>query len=197
MNAASTLAFYLCYHPPSFSMKHGSARKREFIKHFDYIGTLVLTLGLLLFLMGLSWGGVLHPWKSAHVICTIVLGGLLVIAFFLWEAYADLKEPLLPLRLLKNKGWNVTVILWALGAAVYYANAILWPSMVATMFASGHSNMWAGALSCLPNCGILFGEYCGAWYKKRTNRQIIVAFTVGATFLGGMSKLQNTASRVL
>jgi hypothetical protein len=192
MNAASTLAFYLCYHPPSFAMKHGSARKREFIKHFDYIGTLVLTLGLLLFLMGLSWGGVLHPWKSAHVICTIVLGALLVVGFFVWEACADLKEPLLPMRLLKNKGWNVTVILWALGAAVYYANAILWPSMVATMFASGHSNMWAGALSCLPNCGILFGEYCGAWYKRKTNIQIIVAFTIGATFLGCKSGLEKT-----
>jgi nucleoside recognition membrane protein YjiH len=186
MNAASTLAFYLCYHPPSFAMKHGSARKREFIKHFDYIGTLIL-----------SWGGVLHPWKSAHVICTIVLGAVLVAGFFFWEAYADLKEPLLPMRLLRNRGWNVTVILWALGAAVYYANAILWPSMVATMFASGHSSMWAGALSCLPNCGILFGEYCGAWYKRKTNIQIIVVFIIGAAFLGGKSELMNSTCSIM
>jgi len=29
----------------------------QYLKEFDYIGTLMATLGLLLFLMGLSWGG--------------------------------------------------------------------------------------------------------------------------------------------
>lgn len=61
LNAVSTMAFFLCYRPPTFTMKHGASRKLEFIKNFDYVGTLMLTLGLLLFLMGLSWGGVLHP----------------------------------------------------------------------------------------------------------------------------------------
>jgi hypothetical protein len=50
------------------------------------------TLGLLLFLMGLSWGGSLHPWGSAHVISTVVIGFLLLVAFFVWEAYMPLKE---------------------------------------------------------------------------------------------------------
>lgn len=109
--------------------------------------------------------------------------------FFAWEVFAKLKEPLLPPRLLRNKGFDVTVILWALGAAVYYANAILWPSMVATMFSSGHSMMWAGWISCLPNCGILFGEYCGAWGKRRTNIQIMIAFTLGGIFLACKSSV--------
>jgi hypothetical protein len=73
-------------------MKHGREQKKEFIKNFDYVGTLLSTLGQLLFLMGLSWGGVLHPWKSAHVIVTIVIGFLLMVAFFVWEAYAPWKE---------------------------------------------------------------------------------------------------------
>ena len=74
-----------------------------------------------------------------------------------------LKEPLLPMRLLKNRGWDITVILWGIGAAVYYANAILWPNMVATMFAANRSygNMWVGLVACIPNSGILFGEYIG------------------------------------
>lgn len=36
-------------------MKHGEGRKKHFIKHFDYIGTLIVTSGLLLLLMGLQW----------------------------------------------------------------------------------------------------------------------------------------------
>lgn len=73
-------------------MKHGSGRKKQFMKEFDYIGTLMATLGLLLFLMGLSWGGSLYPWKSAHVIVCVVLGVLLLTGFFVYEAYVPLKE---------------------------------------------------------------------------------------------------------
>ena len=92
MNALCTASWYFFYWPPSFAMKHDAARKWQFIKEFDYVGMLLATLGLLLFLMGLSWGGSLHPWASAHVIATVVIGGLLLAGFFLYEIYVPLKE---------------------------------------------------------------------------------------------------------
>ncbi len=94
-----------------------------------------------------------------------------------------LKEPLLLIYLIRNRGWNITVILWPLGAGFYYANALLWPSMVVSMFAGSHGPMWIGRISCLPNGGILFGEYCACWYKKRTNWQITVVLKLGSIFL--------------
>ncbi|KAB5525517.1 fungal trichothecene efflux pump [Coniochaeta sp. 2T2.1] len=187
LNAATTVLFYLSYRPPSFSMKHGSTKKITFIKHFDYIGTLMGTLGLLLFLMGISWGGTTHPWKSAPTLCTIIIGFLLLVAFVLYEKYGNLKEPLLPLHLFKNRGWVVSVILWSLGAAVYYANAILWPSMVAALYSEGHSTAWAGWVSCIPGCGILAGEYVGAFFKRRTNIQLMIVFPIGCIFLAAMA----------
>jgi len=144
-------------------------------------------MGLLLFLMGLSWGGTLHPWTSANVIATIVVGFAALVGFFVYEAYAPLKEPLLPLHVLNNLGWNISVLLWALGAAIYYALAILWPSMVATLYSSGHNVMWAGWMSCISNSGILFGEMVGAFFKRRTNIQIMVVFTIGSVFLASMA----------
>ncbi|KAF2665042.1 MFS general substrate transporter [Microthyrium microscopicum] len=187
LNGATTLLFFFCYHPPNFAMKHGTARQWEFIKHFDYIGTIVIILGLLLFLMGLSWGGTLYPWNSAHVIATLVVGAALIVAFVFYEMFANLKEPLMPIHLFKRRDWVVILVLWALGAAVYYANAILWPGMVATVYSEGHGTMWIGWVSCIPSCGILFGEYCGAWYRKKTHMQIRVAFIVGAIFLACMA----------
>lgn len=166
-------------------MKHPSGRKLEFLKHFDYIGTLMITLGLLLFLMGISWGGVLYPWKSGHVIGSIVAGALLIIGFCFYEAYMPLKEPLLPMYLFKNTGWVVIVILWSLGAAVYYALAIVWPSMAAALYSGGHSVMWVGWFSCLSSCGILFGEFCGCWWKRKSHLQIKVVFVIGSALLGG------------
>lgn len=74
LNAATTVAWFFFYKPPTFSEKHEGSRVAQFVKEFDYIGTLLFIMGLLLFLMGLSWGGTIHPWKSAEVIATIVIG---------------------------------------------------------------------------------------------------------------------------
>jgi MFS family permease len=123
LNALCTAAWYLFYHPPTFHMKHETGRKMKFVKEFDYIGTLLMALGLLLFLMGLSWGGTLHPWNSAHVIATVVVGFITLAGFFVYEAYGPaslLKEPLLPTHLFRNRGWIVSVVLWAIGASSQY-----------------------------------------------------------------------------
>jgi hypothetical protein len=71
LNAATTLAWFLFYKPPTFAEKHQNSRIASFVKEFDYIGTLLFIMGLLLFLMGLSWGGTLHPWTSANVIAYV------------------------------------------------------------------------------------------------------------------------------
>ncbi|CAK7242006.1 MAG: hypothetical protein STHCBS139747_003480 [Sporothrix thermara] len=185
INAATTLLFVCFYHPPTFRMKHAAASKAAFVRHFDYLGVVLVTLGLLLFLMGISWGGTLHPWRSAAVIVTIVLGALVLAAFVLWETYGRPREPMMPVHVFRRRGWNVTILLWALGAATYYANAILWPGMVAVLYGPGHaSRMWAGWMSCIPGCGILAGEFCAAGFRRRTNIQIMVVVPLGGVLLG-------------
>lgn len=53
-------------------------------RDIDFFGIFLFTAGLLLFIMGLSWGGVQYPWKSAHVISTIVIGFCTCVAFVLY-----------------------------------------------------------------------------------------------------------------
>lgn len=93
--------------------------------HFDYVGTFLYAGGLIMFLMGLSWGGAVYPWKSAATISAIVVGGVVLAIFVLWEIYAPLKEPLVPMHLFRNREWVVAVVLMGLGAGVYYAFAIV------------------------------------------------------------------------
>ena len=97
------------------------------------------------------------------------------------------QEPLLPPYLFRNRGWCVSVILWSLGASTYYALAILWPAMVAILYRGTHGYMWVGCVSCLSNCGILFGEFLGCWVKRRTDIQIPIVFTLGSAFLAAMA----------
>lgn len=102
--ALNLLFLYLCYHPPSFETKHhGSSHTRlGLIRDFDWIGLAIFVIGVTLFIIGLNWGGTLHPWTSAATICPIVIGFTLIVVLGFWEAYGNTKEPLLPPRLFKN-----------------------------------------------------------------------------------------------
>lgn len=98
------VGIFFFYHPPTFLTKHGSdVSIMDEIMMVDYVGLFLFTSGVVLFLLGLSWGGSSYPWKSAAVISTIIIGGLLMIALAFWEVYSNVKSPLLPLRLFRNK----------------------------------------------------------------------------------------------
>lgn len=120
INIAAAIAFYLFYYPPNFEIKHSADKltKRRILKDFDYVGLFLFTGGSLVFLLGLQWGGTLHPWESSWVAASIVVGGVAIIAFGFWEAYAPIKEPLVPPRLFKSFGWVATVMNLSLGVSL-------------------------------------------------------------------------------
>jgi MFS family permease len=58
---------------------------QEKLKHLDLAGCGILLAGLTLFLVGLNLGGGLYDWTNARVITTLVIGGVLLICFELYE----------------------------------------------------------------------------------------------------------------
>lgn len=102
-NAISTLCWFFFYHPPTFHMVSKKTRSQQ-LREFDYGGLVLFTGGLLIFLMGLNWGGTVYPWKSGYVIGTLVTGGVSLIAFVLYECYVPLTAPLIPMHLFRNGG---------------------------------------------------------------------------------------------
>lgn len=112
----SGMLFFFFYFPPTFEEKFQDRTRIQQLKDFDYFGTLLFIAGFVLFLLGLSWGGSVYAWSSVEVVATLVIGAVSLIAFVSWEAYAKLKEPLLPLHLFKNFAWVTSCILLGLGA---------------------------------------------------------------------------------
>jgi hypothetical protein len=51
----------------------------------DYVGQVLFIFGFGLIILGLTWGGVTYSWRSAAVIVSLVLGGILVCCFAFWE----------------------------------------------------------------------------------------------------------------
>lgn len=60
----------------------------------DWVGGFLFTAGTTSFLIGISWGGVQYPWKSARVLTPIIIGILGIVLCVLWEKYVA-QEPIL------------------------------------------------------------------------------------------------------
>lgn len=186
INCFSTLCWVLFYHPPTFRMKHKSTSRMTILRKFDYVGLILFTGGFLIFLMGLSWGGSVHPWNSAPVIATIVIGGATLIVFVLWEAFAKLEEPLVPTRLFRNGSWVAIIFLCAIGATVYYAFSIVWPQMVFGLYTSDQE--YGGWLACLIGAGTNIGQLSSGLFGRHLGKQkwqLVGCMVIAVAFLGG------------
>ncbi|KAK3646850.1 hypothetical protein LTR56_008338 [Elasticomyces elasticus] len=107
------------YHPPIFEQLHIRASKRKVLKELDYVGILLFVAGLVLFLIGLSWGGVIYPWTSARTLSTLLVGLALFISFFVWELYGA-RAPFLPPHFLKNLPFAGIIMAAGSASAVFY-----------------------------------------------------------------------------
>lgn len=76
VNCLSGTLYFFFYHPPTFEMKHKRRSKMQVFKDFDFVGGVLFIAGLLLFVMGLSWGGALYAWKSGYVLYSYSLGNV-------------------------------------------------------------------------------------------------------------------------
>lgn len=189
-NSLATASFFAFYHPPTFRMKYERTSRMQIIKNFDYVGTVLFLAGLIMFLLGLNWGGQQYAWKSAQVVCTLVLGLACMVAFGVWEAMARLKEPLLPAHLFNNVPWVASVLLLSLGASVYYAFNVVWASMVQMVYAHPDDPMWAGWVMSLIGLVIGTGEIVGGLLAEKIGKvkyQCMFMITVASVCLASES----------
>jgi len=94
ISTISLVLYQFFYHPPTYNQLHvhGKTRWQQF-KELDFVGIFLFVGGTVLFLIGLSWGGQAYPWKSAAVIATLIVGGLMLVAFgFYGKSESTLKS---------------------------------------------------------------------------------------------------------
>ncbi|KAK3676869.1 hypothetical protein LTR78_003073 [Recurvomyces mirabilis] len=178
VNALSAICWYLFYHPPTFKMLHRKKLAKDLLLHFDWVGLLLYTGGLLIFLLGLNWGGALYvlvgtikrvaanstryPWTDGHVIGCLVAGGvILFICFPAWELLLPFKnvEPFLPLYLFTNVSYQACCWLTGIGAGCYYGFSLVWPQAVASLYTLSYDRQ--GTLAGLAAMGFVFGQMFG------------------------------------
>jgi hypothetical protein len=143
---------FLFYRPKNQYIKEEGKTRLQEIKDLDWVGFALWTVGLCLFLLGISFGGDLLAWyghcfivlqdgyansfrKSGGTISMIVLGVLLIIGLGFYEAYYPQVFPLFPPAVFR-KLRAVTVVLVGtfLYGMLYYSTAILWPQQVQALY---------------------------------------------------------------
>jgi Major Facilitator Superfamily len=96
------------------------------IKAVDWIGTLALVGGALMFLLGLQFGGTVYPWNSATVICLIIFGIVTLAVFVAVEHYLA-RNPIIPLHLFSNTSNCAVLVVCLCHGIVLTSNTYYFP----------------------------------------------------------------------
>lgn len=96
------------------------------LRAIDWIGSLLIVGGTVMFLFGLEFGGVTFPWASATVICLIVFGIVVIGLFFVNEGYIA-KYPIMPLRLFTRRSNIAAFVVCFVHGFVFIAGSFFLP----------------------------------------------------------------------
>lgn len=91
-NAITLVGLVLFYFPQGRRRADGMSRMAV-IKRIDYVGGFLSIVGLVLFLIALQAGGYTHPWTSAYVLSTLLIGIALLGAWVVWEVSTEAFAP--------------------------------------------------------------------------------------------------------
>ncbi|OSC98516.1 iron permease [Trametes coccinea BRFM310] len=140
---------------------------REKLSRIDYVGNLIVIAGTTLALIALTWGGVQFPWGSAHVLAPLIIGGIFLVLFFVYETLVP-REPTLPLDVLANRtsfsGYLSTFFHGIVSIATIYYLPVYFQACMAASPIHSSVNLFATALVMAPSAIV-----CGVIVKK-TNK---------------------------
>ncbi|EMC94822.1 hypothetical protein BAUCODRAFT_74239 [Baudoinia panamericana UAMH 10762] len=183
------------YFPPPRVNSQGLSRK-EVLAQIDYVGGILSVAGMLLFMMGMQWGGYQYPWKSAHVLVPLILGIALLVAFFLWEAYGA-KYPMFPKRLRQDpRILSLTLVITFISGANFFSILMFWPTQAFNVY--GHDPIGVGVRGIPVGFSILAGACIVLWLLSMLrghNRELLIVSSIlmtagcGALSIGRVDNL--------
>ncbi|GAM88504.1 hypothetical protein ANO11243_065370 [Dothideomycetidae sp. 11243] len=113
------ILIFLKVHTPKTPLMAG-------LKAIDWLGSLLVVGGTLMFLFGLTFGGSSHPWNSAIVLCLIIFGVVTLVIFFLVE-WKVAKFPVIPLQIFKTRSVAACYVCVALHGFCFIASNFYLP----------------------------------------------------------------------
>jgi len=152
-NFVGLLLCVFCYRDPSrltedYTMRH-------VLKELDWIGGVLSTIGITLFMMGLQWGASQYVWGSAHNLAPLLLGIAFTIAFFIWQVFAP--HPMVPRALFSKAKRTMIIILLItfLSGGNFFVMLLMWPTQIYNVY--GDDPIGVGVRALPIGFGIIIG----------------------------------------
>lgn len=138
MAVAAFVILLIFYHPPPRPNAAGLT-KRQILARIDYLGGFLSISGVVVFLVGINWGGQTFPWSSPQVIATLTVGLFLIVCFWAWE-YFGAPYPMFPAALAQHKKMFTAVLLLCLTSGINYIPGIVfWVVQVYTVYEASYA----------------------------------------------------------
>jgi len=201
LDCVGLVFIFLFYRPKNQYIKEAGKTTLQEVKDLDWGGMFLWGTGLTLFLLGISFGGSIFPWKSAGTICMIVIGAVLLIALVFYEMLVPQILPLFPGQVLRKiRRVSLVLVGTFLFGMLYYSTAVLWPQQIQVLYTTNPIDVgwYASALGCagIPT-SVLTGFLFARVGHARIMFTIIIALgTLGAGLMALVSPTSSTASTV-
>ncbi|ROT41715.1 trichothecene efflux pump [Sodiomyces alkalinus F11] len=188
LGVIALVLYWFFYHPPTYDQLHVQGKTVwQTTMDLDFVGIFLYVSGCVLFLIGLSWGGVAYPWASPQTLCTLLIGVALVAAFIVYEGHFCKVQPLMPPRMFRNIGFSAIVTIATIGSMVYYSLTVLWPVIIGSIYTT--DSMEIGWQSSVVGGGMLLGQSIAGFcisYVPKVKYQTITASAISLAFMTSM-----------
>ncbi|KAI1879039.1 hypothetical protein JX265_003216 [Neoarthrinium moseri] len=178
------------YHPPTFKLKHRADGKTrlQLLMELDYVGLFLFVAANVLFLLGVNWGGRAYAWSHPAVIASMVIGIVCGVILGIWEAYANLKYPMLPPKMFKKiREFDMIIVVCFVGGMLYYSMNVLWPRQSQLFFVGADTPIIQGVYAMIFSCGTWLAGIIVVTICSRVHREKwqLVFFMIAQTALIG------------
>ncbi|KAL6721689.1 hypothetical protein ACLMJK_000793 [Lecanora helva] len=115
------------------------------LKRIDWLGTISIASSVILFLIGIEFGGVRFPWHSPVIICLLVLSLILFILFLVIE-WRVAEQPLFPPALFKSRSISAAYVVGATHGMAFQSHLYFMPCYFQAVLGASQGRSGLGSL---------------------------------------------------
>lgn len=147
----------------------------------DWLGAVILVIGLIPILLGFTWAGTKYAWGSPTELTLFVSGVIVLLLFVLWERKAS--DPVLSPILFKNRIFTTSMILGTFVAMTMFGSLMFLPVFVQGVI--GLNAQESGWVMTPMMVGFIVGSIVSGQVMSRTGRYRYLAWGSGAIIVVG------------
>lgn len=147
----------------------------------DWLGSIMLVIGLVPILLGFTWAGSKYDWGSPVELTLFIVGVIILAAFIWWERKAA--DPLLAPALFKNRIFSTSLILGVLVSMTMFGSLMFLPIYVQGVLGlNAQSSGWVMSPMMI---GFIGGSVVSGQVMSKTGRYKYLAWLSGAVIVLG------------